>query len=72
MNAVATAYHKETTTAIFQGKPIVLENLTPVLAPKAREQRKREGERACSTCSSSMRTHFVNHSQHCDRGLSMV
>ena len=45
MNAVATAYHKETTTAIFQGKPIVLENLTPVLAPKAREQRKREVER---------------------------
>ena len=45
MNAIATAYHKETTTAIFQGKPIVLENLTPVLAPKAREQRKREVER---------------------------
>lgn len=45
MNAVATAYHKETTTAIFQGKPIVLENLTPVLAPKGREQRKREVER---------------------------
>ena len=36
MNAVATAYNKETTTAIFQVKNIVLENLTPVLAPKER------------------------------------
>lgn len=45
MTPVTTAYHKETKTVSFQGKPIILENLTPVLAPKSREQRKREVEK---------------------------
>lgn len=45
MMPVATAYHKEKTTTYFQGKPITLENLTPVLAPKAKEQRKKEVEK---------------------------
>lgn len=38
------SYHKETTTAPFQGKMITLENLTPILSPKARDKRKREIE----------------------------
>ena len=38
------SYHTETTTAHFQGKMITLENLTPILSPKARDKRKREIE----------------------------
>lgn len=38
------SYHKETTTAQFQGKMITLENLTPILSPKVRDKRKREIE----------------------------
>jgi len=37
-------YHKEVKTASFQGKPITLENLTPILSPKAQDKRKREIE----------------------------
>ncbi|WP_176731138.1 hypothetical protein [Robinsoniella peoriensis] len=40
-----TTYHKETKSVLFQGKPIVLESLTPVLTPKEKEQRKKEIER---------------------------
>lgn len=38
-------YHRETTSAPFQGKTIVLENLTPVLSPNVRDKRKKEIER---------------------------
>ena len=37
-------YHKEVKTASFQGKSITVENLTPMLSPKARDKRKREIE----------------------------
>ena len=33
-------YHKEVKTASFQGRPITLENLTPILSPKAQDKRK--------------------------------
>ena len=39
-----TAYAKETTTAVFQGKPITVTHHTPVLAPHEREKRKKEIE----------------------------
>lgn len=38
-------YQRETKSAPFQGKTIVLENLTPILAPKVRDKRKKEIER---------------------------
>ena len=44
MTETRTTYHKEVRTASLQGKPITLENLTPVLSPKARDKRKREIE----------------------------
>lgn len=37
-------YHKETKTVPFQGRAIVVENLTPILSPEQREKRKREIE----------------------------
>jgi len=37
-------YQTETKTAVFQGKNITLENLTPVLSPEQRDKRKREIE----------------------------
>lgn len=37
-------YKTETKTAVFQGKNITLENLTPVLSPEQRDKRKREIE----------------------------
>ena len=36
------SYHKEVKTASFQGRTITLENLTPILSPKAQDKRKRE------------------------------
>ena len=36
--------HKEVKTASFQGKSITVENLTPMLSPRARDKRKREIE----------------------------
>ena len=44
MTETRTTYHKEVRTASFQVKPITLENLTPVLSPKARDKRKQEIE----------------------------
>ncbi len=41
----AVTYQRETKSVPFQGKTIVLENLTPVLSPKEKEQRKKEIER---------------------------
>jgi hypothetical protein len=38
-------YAAETSTVVFQGKPIKLTNFTPVLSPEQREKRKREIER---------------------------
>lgn len=38
------SYHKEVKTASFQGRTITVENLTPILAPKVRDKRKREIE----------------------------
>ena len=37
-------YHKETKTVLFQGRQVVIENLTPMLPLKLREQRKKEIE----------------------------
>lgn len=39
-----TSYHREVKTASFQGRTITVENLTPILAPKVRDRRKREIE----------------------------
>ena len=39
-----TSYHKELKTASLQGRTITVENLTPILAPKVRNRRKREIE----------------------------
>ena len=38
-------YNSEIKTVPFGDRTIVIENLTPVLSPKAREQRKREIEK---------------------------
>lgn len=42
----AVTYQRETKVVAFQGKTIVLENLTPVLPPKEKERRKKEIERS--------------------------
>ena len=42
----AVTYQIETKAVAFQGKTIVLENLTPVLPPKEKERRKKEIERS--------------------------
>ena len=39
-----TNYHREVKTASLQGRTITVENLTPILAPKVRNRRKREIE----------------------------
>ena len=39
-----TNYHREVKTASFQWRTITVENLTPILAPKVRNRRKREIE----------------------------
>ena len=39
-----TSYHRELKTASLQGRTITVENLTPILAPKVRNRRKREIE----------------------------
>ncbi len=44
MPHIRTNYHKEVKTASFQGRTITVENLTPILAPKMRDKRKREIE----------------------------
>ena len=38
------SYHRELKTASLQGRTITVENLTPILAPKVRNRRKREIE----------------------------
>ena len=42
--AQTVTYERETKFVVFQGKTIVLENLTPVLPPKEKEQRRKEIE----------------------------
>ena len=44
MTEARVGYHKEVKTASFQGKSITVENLTPMLSPRARDKRKREIE----------------------------
>ena len=44
MTHTRTNYHREVKTASFQGRTITVENLTPILAPKVRNRRKREIE----------------------------
>jgi len=39
-----TRYKKETKSAIFQGKPIQVVHLTPILSSEQRDKRKREVE----------------------------
>ncbi|MCL2566409.1 MAG: hypothetical protein FWE24_11490 [Defluviitaleaceae bacterium] len=41
----AIKYYSETKTIPLGGKMITLENLTPILSPKEREQRKKEIEK---------------------------
>lgn len=40
----AVTYQSDKQSVYFQGKPIVLENLTPVLSPEEKKKRKREIE----------------------------
>lgn len=40
----AVTYERETKAVAFQGKIIVLENLTPILSPEEKKKRKREIE----------------------------
>ena len=42
MTEARVGYHKEVKTASFQGKSITVENLTPMLSPRARDKRKRD------------------------------
>ena len=51
MAQTRTSYHKEVKTASFQGRTITVENLTPILAPKVRDKRKREIEMGLSVLS---------------------
>jgi len=44
MNQQHISYHRETKSASFGGKTIILEHLTPVLTPEQREKRKQEIE----------------------------
>ena len=44
MAQTRTSYRKEVNTASFQGRTITVENLTPILAPRVRDKRKREIE----------------------------
>ena len=37
-------YARETKTALFQGKPIIVTHLTPILSPEERAKTKREIE----------------------------
>ena len=53
----AVTYQSDKQSVYFQGKLIVLENLTPILSPEEKKKRKREIE---------------NQSQHCRPGLLMV
>ena len=41
----AVTYQSDKQSVYFQGKLIVLENLTPVLSPKEKEKRKKDIER---------------------------
>ena len=38
MTEARVGYHKEVKTASFQGKSITVENLTPMLSPRARDK----------------------------------
>jgi len=40
----APRYDKETKPAVFQGKPVTITHLTPILPPAQRDKRKREIE----------------------------
>ena len=44
MTETRVGYRKEVKTASFQGKSITVENLTPMLSPRARDKRKRKRE----------------------------
>ena len=68
-------YQSETKTVPFQGKSIVLENLTPVLSPKEKEKRKKRLNAVSTKCSVSTKGLEIprpDHRQHCPSGLSMV
>jgi hypothetical protein len=41
---LTTEYRKETQTAVFQGKPITITHLTPILSTEEKEKRKSEIE----------------------------
>ena len=57
----------------FQGKLIVLENLTPILSPEEKKKRKREIENNLYDIFSKYGDRVsTNQSQHCRPGLLMV
>ena len=68
----AVTYQSDKQSVYFQGKLIVLENLTPVLSPEEKKKRKREIEITRTIYSANTGTGFANQSQHCCPGLLMV
>jgi len=44
MNQDTHRFSRETRTAMFQGRPITVTHLTPILSPEQRARRKREIE----------------------------
>ena len=75
MTETRAAYHKEVKTASFQGKSITVENLTPVLSPKARDKRKRKSRAVFMRSLSSTRRagrRCTNAGHPCDTGLPEV
>ena len=68
----AVTYQSDKQSVYFQGKLIVLENLTPVLSPEEKRSGKEKSKITCTIYSASTGTGFANQSQHCCPGLLMV
>ena len=68
----AVTYQSDKQSVYFQGKLIVLENLTPILSPEEKKKRKEKSKITCTIYSASTGTGFANQSQHCRPGLLMV
>ena len=67
----AVTYQSDKQSVYFQGKLIVLENLTPVLRRKRRNE-KEKSKITRTIYSANTGTGFANQSQHCCPGLLMV
>ena len=68
----AVTYQSDKQSVYFQGKLIVLENLTPVLSRRKRRNEKEKSKITRTIYSANTGTGFANQSQHCCPGLLMV